>query len=88
MAWPMIEWVLDTHFAHLRVEPATLELIAERGVHAFRTEDVAARASVNKTTIYRRWPSKAPTSRCARVVRRRWRKRARSWRAPSTPSPS
>ena len=25
MAWPMIEWVLDTHFAHLRVEPSTQE---------------------------------------------------------------
>ena len=25
MAWPMIEWVLDTHFGHLRVAPAVLE---------------------------------------------------------------
>jgi len=25
MAWPMIEWVLDTHFAHLRVELSTQE---------------------------------------------------------------
>ena len=25
MAWPMIEWVLDTHFGHLRVAPATVE---------------------------------------------------------------
>ena len=37
---------------------ATLELIAERGVHAFRTEDVAARAGVGKGAIYRRHPSK------------------------------
>ncbi len=37
---------------------ATLELIAERGVHAFRTEDVAARARVGKGAIYRRYPSK------------------------------
>jgi molybdopterin-biosynthesis enzyme MoeA-like protein len=25
MAWPMIEWVLDTHFRHLHVAPATIE---------------------------------------------------------------
>jgi AcrR family transcriptional regulator len=36
----------------------TLELIAERGVHAFRTEDVAARAGVGKGSIYRRYRSK------------------------------
>ena len=36
---------------------ATLELIAERGVHGFRTEDVAARAGVGKGAIYRRHPS-------------------------------
>ena len=37
---------------------ATLELIAERGVHGFRTEDVAARAGVGKGAIYRRHSSK------------------------------
>jgi AcrR family transcriptional regulator len=37
---------------------ATLELIAERGVHGFRTEDVAARAGVGKGAIYRRHHSK------------------------------
>jgi AcrR family transcriptional regulator len=37
---------------------ATLELIAERGVHGFRTEDVATRAKVGKGAIYRRHPSK------------------------------
>lgn len=37
---------------------ATLELIAERGVHEFRTEDVASRAGVGKGAIYRRHPSK------------------------------
>jgi AcrR family transcriptional regulator len=37
---------------------ATLELIAQRGVHRFRTEDVAARARVGKGAIYRRHPSK------------------------------
>jgi AcrR family transcriptional regulator len=37
---------------------ATLQLIAERGVYEFRTEDVAARASVGKGAIYRRYRSK------------------------------
>jgi AcrR family transcriptional regulator len=37
---------------------ATLKLIAERGVHEFRTEDVAARAGVGKGAIYRRYRSK------------------------------
>src|SRR5829696_1722324 len=37
---------------------ATLELIAERGVHGFRTDDVATRAKVGKGAIYRRHPSK------------------------------
>jgi AcrR family transcriptional regulator len=37
---------------------ATLDLIAELGVHEFRTEDVAARAGVGKGAIYRRYGSK------------------------------
>lgn len=37
---------------------ATLELIAELGLHEFRTEDVAARAGVGKGAIYRRYGSK------------------------------
>jgi AcrR family transcriptional regulator len=37
---------------------ATLALIAELGVHEFRTEDVAARAGVGKGAIYRRYRSK------------------------------
>lgn len=37
---------------------ATLQLIAELGVHEFRTEDVAARAGVGKGAIYRRYRSK------------------------------
>jgi AcrR family transcriptional regulator len=37
---------------------ATLELIAELGVHEFRTEDVTARAGVGKGAIYRRYRSK------------------------------
>lgn len=37
---------------------ATRELIADVGVHAFRTDDVAARAGVGKGAIYRRYRSK------------------------------
>ena len=37
---------------------ATLEELASAGYGALRIEDVAARAAVNKTTIYRRWPTK------------------------------
>lgn len=37
---------------------ATLELFAEQGYQGLSFEAVAARAGVNKTTIYRRWPSK------------------------------
>ena len=37
---------------------AQQELLAERGLAAMSIEEVAARAGVGKTTIYRRWPSK------------------------------
>lgn len=37
---------------------ATLELIAEQGYDGVRVADVADRAGVAKTTMYRRWPSK------------------------------
>lgn len=37
---------------------ATAELIAERGVHDLRMDDVADRAGVGKATIYRRYRSK------------------------------
>ncbi|UQA54641.1 TetR/AcrR family transcriptional regulator [Polyangium aurulentum] len=37
---------------------ATLEELADVGYGALRIEEVAARAGVNKTTIYRRWPTK------------------------------
>jgi AcrR family transcriptional regulator len=37
---------------------ATLELIAEYGVHGFRTDEVAAHAGVGKGAIYRRYASK------------------------------
>jgi AcrR family transcriptional regulator len=38
---------------------ATSELLAEDGYEALRVEAVAARAGVHKTTVYRRWPTKA-----------------------------
>jgi AcrR family transcriptional regulator len=49
----------------------TLELIAERGAHAFRTEDVAARAGVGKGAIYRRYRSQEElvTAAVAALVR-------------------
>jgi AcrR family transcriptional regulator len=36
-----------------------LEIVGEEGYAGLRVEDVAARAGVNKTTIYRRWPTRA-----------------------------
>jgi AcrR family transcriptional regulator len=38
---------------------ATLEQLGTHGYVGLRIEDVAARAGVNKTTIYRRWPTRA-----------------------------
>ena len=38
---------------------ATLESFAEQGYAGLSVEGVAARAAVNKTTVYRRWPTKA-----------------------------
>ncbi|MEO7036148.1 MAG: TetR/AcrR family transcriptional regulator [Polyangiaceae bacterium] len=37
---------------------ATAEELSRVGYAAMRVEDVAARSGVNKTTIYRRWPTK------------------------------
>lgn len=42
-----------------RVLDAALVELAHSGYHGFRMEAVASRAAVNKTTIYRRWPSRA-----------------------------
>ncbi len=44
--------------AHKAIIDATLELLAEEGFQGLSIEEVAARAGVGKTTIYRRWPSK------------------------------
>jgi len=38
---------------------ATLKLLGSHGYAALRVEDVAARAGVNKTSVYRRWPAKS-----------------------------
>ncbi len=44
---------------------AALEVLARTGYRALRIEDVALRAGVNKTTIYRRWPTKIELVRAA-----------------------
>lgn len=50
------------HGRSARVQSAVLQATAEElgrvGFAALRIEDVAARSGVNKTTIYRRWPTK------------------------------
>lgn len=38
---------------------ATIEVLAEQGLPGLSVENVATRAGVNKTTIYRRWPALA-----------------------------
>lgn len=38
---------------------ATVELLATHGYAALRFDEVAARSGVNKTTLYRRWPTKS-----------------------------
>lgn len=40
------------------VQAAALALLNERGFEAISIADIAERAGVNKTSIYRRWPSK------------------------------
>lgn len=42
-----------------QVLAATVAELAESGYRAFRMDAVSVAAGVNKTTIYRRWPSKA-----------------------------
>ncbi len=47
------------------VMEATLEELGRVGYGALRIEDVASRAKVNKTTVYRRWPTKEDLVRAA-----------------------
>ena len=42
-----------------RVLETTLDVLGRDGFGRLRVEDVASRAGVNKTTIYRRWPTRA-----------------------------
>jgi len=42
-----------------RVLETTLDVLGRDGFARLRVEDVASRAGVNKTTIYRRWPTRA-----------------------------
>ena len=44
---------------------AALEVFAERGYAGLSFEEVAARARVNKTTLYRRWPTKGELLKAA-----------------------
>jgi len=44
---------------------ATLAQLAERGYQSLTIEGVAAAAGVNKTTVYRNWPTKASLVRAA-----------------------
>jgi AcrR family transcriptional regulator len=48
-----------------RVLSMTLDLLADVGFAALRIDDVAVRAGVNKTTVYRRWPTKEALVRAA-----------------------
>ena len=41
------------------VRKAAFELLAERGYEGVEIPDIAVRAGVNRTTIYRRWPTKS-----------------------------
>lgn len=44
--------------ADARITGAASELLLERGYDAFSVDEVAVRAGVAKTTLYRRWPTK------------------------------
>lgn len=52
---------------------ATLETLAQAGYAGLTIEMVAARAAVNKTTIYRRWPTKLELVRDALLQSKRER---------------
>ena len=48
-----------------RILDAALDMLAEGGYAGFRLDALAARAGVAKTTILRRWPSKAAVAAAA-----------------------
>ena len=48
-----------------RVLEATIEELAEKGYRALRFEEVASRANVARTAVYRRWPTKPELVRAA-----------------------
>jgi AcrR family transcriptional regulator len=48
-----------------KVFDATLALLADSGYQSLTIDAVAARAGVNKTTVYRNWPTKASLIRAA-----------------------
>jgi AcrR family transcriptional regulator len=48
-----------SHQSHQAMLQATLELLTEVGFDAMSIEEIAARAGIGKTTIYRRYVSKA-----------------------------
>jgi len=56
-----------------RVVSATLAELSRVGYEAMRVEDVAALSGVNKTTIYRRWPTKAELLTSALAAAAEWR---------------
>jgi AcrR family transcriptional regulator len=49
---------------------ATLEELGRRGYADLSVEDVAQRAGVNKTSVYRRWPTKSELVRAALLALR------------------
>jgi AcrR family transcriptional regulator len=55
-----------------RVLDSTLELLAERGYAGVSLEEVGRRAGVNKTTVYRRWPTRVALV-CAALKHKRER---------------
>ncbi len=53
------------------VHHATLALLSERGYARMEIPEIAERAQVNKTSIYRRWPGKAELVRDVALTRMR-----------------
>lgn len=47
------------------VTEAALEVLSERGYAGLSVEEVARRAGVNKTTVYRRWPTRFDLAQAA-----------------------